>query len=432
MLDFINPNGEVEDAEIGPNYIIGPIKSLDTSSVTDFTTNTTISALRSIVTNYDYTQYDADAAKRVEIYADDEEDSDSLFDDEGFGIHKSKPIVDGGMIVEDATAQKLQKSTALKGNDMLFNWDTAKGGINGLGEDKLSRELSPKPSSYMDETETPIVTNVGRKFSFVGTPFVPLASSHNDPNKQRSNQILKDGLIQDEGSASTAKLTEDGTTEGDVNSIRITRVPGDAVNDHATQEIFEENVVKYKCFFSEASHSSSGGSEDVLFNDGSSGSVVMIPYTPVDEPMGNEEIISVRDVAMQQKVDKEVTLQQKLGKFDKGLKVHRKKEKEPRGSGLASIKNFDTNMLSFDFYERGLSDDEDSSSGGSARSYDSVDSIIRKQALKCDPCDIGGLMEDISGAVCDIAIMLGLKKSKRQHSDENTKSDTSERSEFCG
>ena len=93
MLEIINPNGEVGGGT-SPRIIIGPSTSFDASSVTDLTDE---SALGSIMTNYDYAQYEAVAAHMQAKASNQDpelEDYESILDDEGFGIHKSRPVTD--------------------------------------------------------------------------------------------------------------------------------------------------------------------------------------------------------------------------------------------------------------------------------------------------------------------------------------------------
>jgi hypothetical protein len=402
--------------------------SVDASSITDFSNH---SALRSIMTNYDYTKYDASAARREELKAvlaaAELGDYDSiLMEDGGFAIHKSRPIAEEDDEAEDddnhddelntpkspveewdsamskgfsanrkktieRKQQKVNKSPGSKVLHLLFRGKKSKGGINTNKEDVLdttpetdasSRQFDPSPfsnESFSNETKTPLVTNASvsrRTPALVGVPpIIPVISPHIAPRKERALQLLRkiNAIKEDEGSASTARLTDEDTSEGDANSSTCaTREPRTkesttknfdsfcAVND-AAKKIFRENIVNYNSFFSL-------GCGHV--------SVARTSSTPFDEAESNSGIEPTADEPVQPNGCKESS------------------ESVP---GLACINKFDTRKLSHDFYDGSLCDTRESSS------FDTIDSLIRKESCAPDPCGIGGLMEEINDAIQNIA-----------------------------
>mmetsp|Transcript_9028 Transcript_9028/g.18050 ORF Transcript_9028/g.18050 Transcript_9028/m.18050 type:complete len:562 (+) Transcript_9028:231-1916(+) len=512
MLMVMKPNGEV-DVEISPRIIVGPMISLDASSVTDFTYH---SAPRSIMTNYDYTQYDAAAAQMEAKAARDDaelEEYGSILDDGGFGIHKSRPVADDEfgatntpsrqveewesvnskrsvdysvkskhssgihamhrrssdisikskrsfgnrkMKIDDFAAAKVNKSSGSNIRRLLFRGKKAKGSINAIKEtqtatpdtDASSRQLEPSPfsnNSFTNETQTPLVTNssVGRRTpSLVEPPFIPIsiASPHIAPRKERSILRKIAAMKDDEGSsASTARLTDDDTISegGTNNSANATREPKetevvensdsfravddaaaqkgvqkkikkndvegpdsycsvDAVND-ATQKIFRENVINYNTFFS-CPCSGDAATENAVADD--EVSVAISSSTPVDETENKSEVVVTISSSTLTPVDETVRKTEIVP--SQGATVQPKEGKEAGASGLACINQLDTSKLSYDFYEGSLFDDEESVVIGSARSFDSMDSLIRRDMFACDPCGIGGLMDDVSDAIQDI------------------------------
>jgi len=502
MLMVMKPNGEV-DVEISPRIIVGPMISLDASSVTDFTYH---SAPRSIMTNYDYTQYDAAAAQMEAKAARDDaelEEYGSILDDGGFGIHKSRPVADDEfgatntpsrqveecesvnskrsvdysvkskhssgihamhrrtsdisikskrsfgnrkMKIDDFAAAKVNKSSGSNIRRLLFRGKKAKGSINAIKEtqtatpdtDASSRQLEPSPfsnNSFTNETQTPLVTNssVGRRTpSLVEPPFIPIsiASPHIAPRKERSILRKIAAMKDDEGSsASTARLTDDDTiSEGDTNSNNATREPKEAVvessdsfrtvddvaqkgvqkflkeNDVespdsycAAQKIFRENVINYNTFFS-CPCSGDAATENAVADD--EVSVAISSSTPVDETENKSEVVVTISSSTLTPVDETVRKTEIVP--SQGATVQPKEGKEAGASGLACINQLDTSKLSYDFYEGSLFDDEESVVIGSARSFDSMDSLIRRDMFACDPCGIGGLMDDVSDAIQDI------------------------------
>jgi len=438
MLDGINPSDVDETI------------SVDASSITDFTYH---SALGSIMTNYDYTQYDPAAARREELRAAlaaaELGDYDSILDDGGYGIHKSRAVAEddgeedddddddefSGLPVEEwdsvksklspdnkkidrtiesRTPQKVKKSPGSKILHLLFKGKKAKDGINSNKNmfdatpetDVSSRQLDASPfsfESFSNESKTPLATNtsVGRRTpSLVGEPpIIPVASPHIAPRKERANQLLRkiNAIKEDEGSASTARLTDEDTSEGDANSstsaMREPRTKESAsehsdsfctVND-AAQQIFIENIVNYNSFFSV-------GSGDV--------SVARTSSTPFDEPESKSGIVSSPDTPVQPNGCKQSCV-----------------------SGLACINKFDKRTLSFDFYDGSLGDTRESVTNGSA-SFDTIDSVIRKETCPSDPCGIGSITEAINDAIQDIAKVInsnekrksgGIKRESRYH-----------------
>ena len=448
MLDVMSNTYDL-DVDGSPRVIVGPTISVDASSVTDFTNH---SALRSIMTNYDYTQYDASAARREELRAAlaaaELGDYVSILDDGGFGIHKSRPVAadddeddddddddddefsapntpqrqfevpDSGKVKRSSALnlsidshgkkkiertpeassqaspqkQKGKKSPGSKIFRILFKGKKAKGGINANKEkfaatetDASSRQLDPSP--FSDEAaETPIVNNASdgrRTHSFlVEPPIIPIASPHIAPRKERANQLLRkiNAIKEDEGSASTARLTDEDTSEGDANSTSATRETKESAVDgsysfhtvdDATQKIYMDNIVNYNSFFS-------AGSGDV--------SVARTSSTPFDETESKSGIVPSLGVMVQVQ------------------------PKQSLDSGLARIHNFDSRELSSDFYDVSL----ESATQGSA-SFDTIDSVIRKETCACgDPCGIGEIMEDIHDGILDIANVFNSKSVERK------------------
>lgn len=262
------------------------------------------------MTNYDYTQYDAAAARRDELKAvfaaAELIDYDSIFDDGDFGIHKSRPVKeedenddddndDDNKMIErtpeafSQASQKVKRSPGSKIIRLLFGGTKAKGGINAPTKeafattpdtDVSSRQLNSPPFSNNPNAtdETPIVTNstFGRRTpSLAEPPVIPIASPHIAPRKVRAAKQLhlmkKISAIADgAGSSSeatsedTARLTDEDTSyEDEVNSTDATREPKEiaikdsdssCANDDAAQLIFMENVVNYNSFFSSDSN----------------------------------------------------------------------------------------------------------------------------------------------------------------------------------
>jgi len=539
MLMVMKPNGEV-DVEISPRIIVGPAISLDASSVTDFTYH---SAPRSIMTNYDYTQYDAAAAQMEATVARDDaelEEYGSILDDGGFGIHKSRPVADDEfgatntqsrqveewesvsskrsvdysikskhssgihamhrrssdisikskrsfgnrkMKIDDVASEKVNKmSSGSNIRRLLFRGKKAKSGINAIKEthtatpdtDASSRQLEPSPfsnNSFTNETQTPLVTNssVGRRTpSLVEPPFIPIsiASPHIAPRKERSILRKIAAMKEDEGSsASTARLTDDDTiSEGDTNSANATREPKetvvessdsfravddaaqadddvaqkgvqnilkendvespdsycsvDAVNN-AAQKIFRENVINYNTFFS-CPCSGDAATEVAVADDAVS--VAISSSTPVVETESKAE--SKTEVVVTISSSTLTPVDETVSKIEigpsLGVTVQPEEGKEAGASGLACINEFDTSKLSYDFYEGSLLDDEESVVIGSARSFDSMDSLSRRDVFACDPCGIGGLMDDVSDAIQDI-MRLRKGTSPDSHDDESIK-----------
>jgi hypothetical protein len=65
--------------------------------------------------------------------------------------------------------------------------------------------------------------------------------------------------------------------------------------------------------------------------------------------------------------------------------------------GPACINKFDSRKLSHDFYVGSLGDTRDSSS------FDIIESFIRKRSFASYPCGKGVSMEEVNGAIQDIA-----------------------------
>jgi hypothetical protein len=65
--------------------------------------------------------------------------------------------------------------------------------------------------------------------------------------------------------------------------------------------------------------------------------------------------------------------------------------------GPACINKFDSRKLSHDFYVGSLGDTKDSSS------FDIIESFIMKRSFASDPCGKGVSMEEVNGAIQDIA-----------------------------
>jgi len=344
-----------------------------------------------------------------------------------------------------------------------------------------SRQLDPSQfsnKSFTNETETPLVTNssVGRRTpSLVEPPFIPIsiASPHIAPRKERSILRKIAAMKDDEGSsASTARLTDDDTiSEGDTNSNNATREPKetdvensdssravddaaqadddvaqkgvqnnlkendvespdsycsvDAVND-AAQKIFRENVINYNTFFS-CPCSGDAATEVAVADDAVADdavSVAMSSSTPVDETESKAE--SKTEVVVTISSSTLTPVDETVSKIEivptQGVTVQPKEGKEAGASGLACINEFDSSKLSYDFYEGSLFDDEESVviGIGSARSFDSMDSLIRRDVFACDPCGIGGLMDDVSDAIQDI-MRLRKGTSPDSHDDESIK-----------
>lgn len=276
MIEIVNPNGD-----ISPPVAIRPELSLSASSLTDFTNH---SAQKSVMTNYDYTQYDAVAArlqaKAARDTAELEEYNSILDDDEGFGIHKCRPVADdegsatdppGGQEVEEwvsasAISLKSKRSLGIHSSAKYSSgiklkskrsWDTrkkaiddkgsgsnihqlsrgknTKSGINAIKETYLttpetnasSRQL--KAFSY--ESETPLVTNSsgGRRTTSLVDP--PIITPNFTLQKEKSKQLLDKfiALKNDDKSASTAltsRLTDDDTTTDGVvaNSTNVSTI----------------------------------------------------------------------------------------------------------------------------------------------------------------------------------------------------------------
>ena len=76
-----------------------------------------------------------------------------------------------------------------------------------------------------------------------------------------------------------------------------------------------------------------------------------------------------------------------------------KEGKQSRVPGLSCINKFETRKISYD----GSVDDEDSIANTSARSFDSIDSLLRKGGFACDPCGIGEVMDDVHDAIQNVA-----------------------------
>lgn len=429
MLEIINPNGEV-DGDDSPRIIIGPSTSFDASSVTDLTNH---SALGSIMTNYDYAQYEAVAAhmEAKAAHQDPElEDYESILDDDGFGIHKSRPVADDELSSKAAPSEQVEEKRSVnsktslpkrpsdihattrcssgisvkskRSSDIrkpkkdaankhyshirrlfLFRGRNYKSGINAIKEKHLATPESDSSStelespfsdkSFTTKTETPVVTNssVGRRTpNLVEPPSIPIASPHIASRRIRSQKLLEKfiAIKVDDGSASTARLTDDDTSEGDANSTNATREPKEIdksfdsplVVDRAAQDIFRENVICYDAFFT--SHGSEDAVLDAASLAGSSG-------TPLNETESKNGIFR--------------------------MMVQPKKGKQSRVPGLSCINKFETRKIS---YDGSLCDDEDSIANTSARTFDSIEGTFA-----CNPCGIGEVMDDVSDALQSIA-----------------------------
>ena len=420
-MKIVNPNGEV-DGDSSPHMIVRPAICLAASSLTDFSYH---SAQKSIMTNYDYTQYDAVAARLRAKAARDAaklEEYGSVLDDGGFGIHKCRPVADdefsvtdppGGQVEEcESVNSKYSSASSVKrwrsldihsltkcSSDVSVksnrSWDGRKmiddnqqTYLTTPETDAFSRQLKP----FSNETETPLVTN-----SSLDRRTNPIITRHFAPEKGMSKQLLDKfvAMKSDERSASTAltsRLTDDDTTIDGVvsNSTNASRETKEEIevecfdsfcaDDDAAEDIFRENVISYNSLFS-----SQGGSEDALLYEVVS---VSRSFSTLHEPESKTEIASPPSVTEQSKEDK-----------------------EPSVTGLACIQKLDTRKLSYDFYQGSLNDDDESLSESS---FDSIDSLIRKQPFPCDPCGIGGIMDDISDAIHDIANVFNIISPKRQ------------------
>lgn len=474
MIEIVNPNGD-----ISPPSAIRPELSLSASSLTDFTNH---SAQKSVMTNYDYTQYDAVAARLQAKAARDAaelEEYNSILDDGGFCIRKCRPVADdevsatdppGGQIEDWESASAISaKSKCSLGIHSLTRYSSGnhvqskrkmkiddkesasdihqisrekntKSGINSIKETYVTtpetKASSRQLKTFSYESETPLVTNSSggrRTASLVDPPIIkPHFTLQNDKSKQLLDKFL--AMKNDDRSASTAltsRLTDDDTTTDGVvanstntsweateeialeclsfraadevdddtttdgvvanstnsstnastmkEEIEVDQIDSFCGADDAAEDIFKENVVSYNAFFS------SSGFGDAVYHE-----VVSVPrtFSTGQEAVSETEIVSHPSVTEQSKEDQEASV-----------------------SGLACINKLDKRKLSYGYYEGNLSDDDDSDSDSS---LESMDSLIRKQTLSCDPCGIGGIMDDISDAIHDIASVFNFSSMKSQ------------------
>jgi hypothetical protein len=405
---------------------------LSSSSVTEFTNHISAAHPRSIMTNYDYTQYDASSSMMKEelraALASSEliDDCNSILDNSGCGIHKSSWPVDE----EEEDDAKVKANTILAPNTPRTSGDTeskraASSPNNTLDIDTTLTKSSTKASQKSKKSSGSKILRLflrGKKSKRSASKkggVIATCSTPDTPDTDASSRKLDDCSPLPHNDTLASDVTPTATDSSFIQRrssfaeppiIPLISSPHIPPRNERVQQQERVNDLLRKISAREDEMSKGASSQDtarMTDDDTSDGGEVNSTAATREPKEGyNSEDCPVdddNDAAKHIFVENVVNYNSFFsgsGCTDVATEIDSKDE------DADGIKSKQPRTLSTEYNDSSVCDDE-SNMDGAASFDDTLDSINHT----CDPCGVvGELMADVSEAIHDLIDLLKLKQ----------------------